>query len=101
MELESEKDIEKYLVDQVEALGGLCYKITSPGRKNVPDRVCLFPRGVTIWIEVKSEKEKPTDGQIREHERLRDRRHTILVIDTINKVNILIKEVGYELFERI
>ncbi len=98
--MESEKDTEKYLVKQVEAMGGLCRKFTSAGVRGVPDRVCLFPKGITVWIETKSEGDHANSTQLREHERLRARSHFIWVIDTKRLVNKLIRRVQHELSRR-
>ena len=98
--MESEKDTEKYLVEQVESIGGLCRKFTSAGVRGVPDRVCLFPRGITIWVETKSEGDKPTDGQLREHARMLDRKHRVWVIKTTYEVDEMIWEVNCELLRR-
>jgi len=38
-----ESKIETHLREQIEAIGGLCYKFVSPGRRNVPDRIVLMP----------------------------------------------------------
>lgn len=51
-----EKDIEKWLGDQVKNLGGLYYKFVSPGNRGVPDRIIVFPPGVTIFVELKTDK---------------------------------------------
>jgi len=99
--MESEKDTEKYLVEQVEAMGGLCRKFTSVGVRGVPDRVCLFPKGLTVWVELKSEGDRANSTQLREHERLKARSHIIWVIDTKRRVNKLIKGINNELSRRI
>jgi hypothetical protein len=44
-----ETAVEKYLVEQVEARGGLCEKHVSPGRKGVPDRLVSWPGGYSDW----------------------------------------------------
>lgn len=54
----SEKAIERYLVDEVKELGGICLKYTNPGSVGFPDRICLLPGGITIWIELKSKGEQ-------------------------------------------
>lgn len=54
-----ERVIEQYLRKRVEAAGGLCLKITSPGRRGVPDRLVLMDCGHTFWVELKS-----TDGKL-------------------------------------
>ena len=51
----SEKAIERYLVCSVRALGGECLKYSNPGAVGYPDRVCLLPCGVTLWVELKGE----------------------------------------------
>ena len=50
----SEKAIEQYLTDSVKKLGGICLKYNNPGMVGFPDRVCLLPKGVTLWVELKS-----------------------------------------------
>lgn len=83
-----EKQIEEYLRDEVKARGGLCLKFTSPQRRSVPDRICLMPHGVTIFVECKAPGQKPTPQQVREHERFRALGHTVLVIDTKEGVDL-------------
>lgn len=51
---ETEKSIEQYLVKKVKEAGGLCYKFVSPGNSGVPDRICVFPDGYVIFVEVKT-----------------------------------------------
>lgn len=94
-----ESKIETHLRKRIEALGGLCYKFVSPGRRNVPDRIVLLP-GVTtipptriwdtaprtIFVELKAPGKKPTPGQLREHERLRGLGFRVEVLDSIRAV---------------
>ena len=54
----SEKAIERYLTDSVKALGGVCLKYSNPGMVGYPDRICLLPGGVTLWVELKSKGEQ-------------------------------------------
>lgn len=67
-----ESDIEADLVAVVQKRGGHAYKFTSPGRRNVPDRLCVIPGCVPFWVEVKRVGKEPTAGQDREAKRLRD-----------------------------
>jgi len=90
MKLESEKDTERYLVEQVEKIGGLCRKYTSPGVRGVPDRICFFPEGHVYFVELKSEGEAATDHQLREHQRLFNVGTPVSVIDTKAGVDLLI-----------
>lgn len=79
-----EKDIERMFCARVEALGGLALKFTSPQRRNVPDRVVLSPGGVAAFVELKAPGKKPTQGQLREHERLRALGFRVDVIDNVD-----------------
>lgn len=52
--MESEKQIEAYLIKQVEKRKGLAYKWVSPGNCGVPDRILFLPGGVVIPVELKA-----------------------------------------------
>lgn len=65
-----ESAIERYLCEQVRLLGGRAYKFTSLGRRNVPDRLVLLPRGRLFFIECKAPGMKLRAGQQREVDRL-------------------------------
>ena len=49
-----ESTIEKHLVNQVKALGGMAYKFTSPAHRGVADRVVCLPDGQTWFVELKA-----------------------------------------------
>ncbi len=74
--------IESHFKKRVEALGGLALKFVSPGRRGVPDRLAIMPDGITIWTELKRPGAEPEPHQAREHQRLRERGHIVLVLDT-------------------
>lgn len=76
-----EKDVEAALVRRVKVLGGLCEKFTSPGRRSVPDRIITMPNGQIIFVELKAPNKKPTDAQLKDHERRRDLGCDVRVID--------------------
>lgn len=76
-----EKDVEAALVRRVKALGGLCEKFTSPGRRSVPDRIITMPNGQIIFVELKRPGGKPTDAQLKDHERRRALGCDVRVID--------------------
>ena len=50
-----EREIERYLVRRVEALGGKAYKFVSPGRAGVADRIVCLANGETWFVEIKTE----------------------------------------------
>lgn len=77
-----ESAIEAYLVREVAKRGGIAEKFSSPGRRNVPDRIVTWPNGVVEFVEVKAPGKKPTPGQARDHKRRRAMFHTVIVVDS-------------------
>ena len=78
-----EKEVEAALVRRVKAIGGLCEKFTSPGRRSVPDRIITMPNNQIIFVEVKRPGEKPTAAQLKDHERRRALGCDVRVIDSM------------------
>lgn len=66
-----EKDVESYLRRQVERLGGIALKFTSPGNAGVPDRLIIFPGGRIWFVELKDDGQKPRPLQIWQMKRLK------------------------------
>ncbi len=52
----SEKTVERYLVEGIRKLGGLCFKFVSPGTQGVPDRLIITAQGRIIFAELKTDK---------------------------------------------
>lgn len=90
-----EKKVETYLVEQVEAAGGLCEKHVSPGRRGVPDRLATWPvalgwnydRGFVDLVETKRPGGEARDEQVRDHKRRAARGVPVYLIDTKAKVD--------------
>jgi hypothetical protein len=82
-----EKDIERALCKRVMALGGLCEKFVSPGRRSVPDRIITLPGGIIVFAEVKTPNKKPTPLQERDHTVRRSLGCRVLVIDSMDSAN--------------
>jgi hypothetical protein len=78
-----ERDIERALVASVEAAGGLALKLVSPGRRGVPDRLCLFPRGRVLFVETKAPGKTLSVAQQRMAEQLRALGFRVEVIDDL------------------
>lgn len=94
LQKQSEKDTEKYLCTRVDVmLQGIAYKFVSPQRRSVPDRLCCLPGGYHFFVEVKSEGVAPTKGQVREIKRLQDMEHPVWVVDTKEKVDLILDTV--------
>jgi len=85
-----ERDVEGYLVKQVAKLGGKAYKFSSPSNRSIPDRICCLPRGLTKYVECKAPWKEPTPLQAKVIKYLRSLGHEVFVVDTKEKVDILI-----------
>lgn len=89
-----ESVIERYLVNQVEAIGGRAQKFVSPGRAHVPDRIVLMPGARIYFVECKATGETPNAGQMREHRRLLEMGFYVYVIDTLELVDAFIRMIA-------
>lgn len=50
-----EKEVETYLIKQVEGKGGKAYKFVSPAHRGVADRIAVLPGGAVWFVEVKTD----------------------------------------------
>lgn len=92
-----EKQIEKYLCDQIrEVLHGIAYKFSSPGRRAVPDRLCVI-RNWVFFVECKATNEHLTEAQLRERERLEELDQWVYMVNSKSMVDKIIKFWEYKL----
>lgn len=85
-----EKQIEAKVCDYAKSKGLLAYKFTSPARAAVPDRMFITQDGRVFFCEFKAAGKKPTDAQAREHQRLRQHKVNVFVIDSIDEGKVMI-----------
>ena len=90
--MKPEAVVEAYLTAQMKRIGGLAYKFTSPSRRSVPDRMCVLPFGLVIFVECKAAKGAVTKGQEREFERLANLSQLIFVVSSKDEVDKLIQQ---------
>ena len=89
-----EADIEKHLVRCVKELGGEVRKVQWIGRRGAPDRLVMLPHAglrTTIWVELKGPGKKAEPHQLREHERMRRMGQCVVVIDSLEAVDELLR----------
>jgi hypothetical protein len=97
-----ERDIERHLVKRVKELGGEVRKVQWIGRRGAPDRLVMLPRRwvnvgsyhaaeVSAWVELKAPGVKPEAHQLREHDRMRAMGQRVVVIDSIEGVEELLR----------
>ena len=82
-----EKDIEKYLCQTVERIGGQAFKFTSPMNRGVADRVVCLPNGTVWFIEVKAPDGRLTELQKRFGQRMTNLRQNYAVLYTKEEVD--------------
>lgn len=82
-----ESAIEKHLQYRVELAGGLCWKWASPGRRGVPDRIVLWPRGAVSFVELKAPGGRLSPLQKWTHARMHDLCHDVAVLASIAEVD--------------
>ena len=83
---ESEKTLEARLVREIEARGGMALKYTSQYHRGIPDRICLLPGGLCVFVELKSTGKKPTKLQAHAMERLDAMGLPTCVVDSTEKL---------------
>lgn len=81
-----ERDIEKILIREVRKAGGLCLKFVSPGWSGAPDRLCLFPGGRILFVELKRPGGKVRPLQERRAEQLRELGFNTVVVDSMEGI---------------
>lgn len=109
-----ERDIEKYLVERVKALGGEVRKVQWIGRRGAPDRLVMLPAkhgdawdgnvkagaiccanrwtlpAQTIWVELKATGKQAEPHQVREMARMVALGQTCVVVDSKGMVDALL-----------
>ena len=88
-----EKAIEKKLVQEVKAIGGIAPKFTSPGFDGMPDRIVLLPGGHMAFVEAKSPGEKPRPLQLARHRLLRGLGFRVYVLDDERQIGGILDEI--------
>ena len=88
-----EKKIEQKLVTAVKKHGGICPKFVSPGFDGMPDRLLPLPHGRFAFVEVKAPNQKPRPLQLSRHRLLRRLGFRVYVLDALEDIDKIIKEV--------
>ncbi|MCM1530459.1 MAG: VRR-NUC domain-containing protein [Alistipes sp.] len=89
-----EREIEMKLRDAVKAVGGLCWKFTSPGTAGVPDRIVLMPKGRIAFMETKASGGIPRKIQLKRHKQLRALGFKVYILDDMDDIAGLVHKIG-------
>ena len=84
--VDSEKVVERKLVELVKINGGMCIKLLCDQLIGLPDRMCLFPGHKIVFVELKTTGRKPKRIQAHMHNKLRALGFRVEVIDTVESV---------------
>lgn len=82
----TEREIEGFLVNMVEHLGGLCLKFTSPSTVGVPDRVIMSPKTGTFFCELKRPDGELRPTQVQVHRRMTQAGARIYVCHNLDEI---------------
>ena len=94
--IESEKVIERKLVEAVKANGGMCIKLLCDNLLGLPDRMVLMPHSKIAFVELKTTGQKPRRIQVFMHNKLRNLGFRGEVIDTVEGVNNFINSIKWQ-----
>lgn len=82
-----ERAVEKFLREEVEAIGGICEKHVTPGRRGAPDRLITWPFIPMELVETKAPKGVVKAHQVRDHVRRKRLGVTVYVCYTKEDVS--------------
>lgn len=88
----TEKNVERRLVRRVEYLAGVCWKLFPIHISGLPDRLCLFPNGRVLFVELKAPGKEPSPRQILIHKKLDRLGFRVEVVDSLEGVDALVQE---------
>ena len=101
--METEKDIENYLTQQVRKAGGICWKFTSPGTRGVPDRYCAV-MGKSFFAELKRPNHKRRHDEMLQKERhkaLASQGVKVYVLETKQDIDLLFRWLTHGLLPEV
>lgn len=88
-----EKEVEKFLVREVKKIGGISFKLISPGNAGVPDRIVILPSGKVVFVELKTDKGRLTKLQEVQIKKISDLGADARVLRGIEGVKEFINEI--------
>lgn len=92
-QIDSEKLVERKLVELVKINNGMCIKLLCDQLIGLPDRLCLFPNHKMAFVETKTTGQKPRRIQVYMHKKLRALGFRVEVIDSVEKVINFVEDI--------
>lgn len=90
----AESKLDRKLREYAEDCGVLYLKFTSPGRRGVPDRLLLAPRGRMGLMELKAQGKRPGPVQARAIHQLHSLGYKVRVVDSFDQGKAFIDELS-------
>lgn len=90
--IDSEKDIERLLVNEVAKLGGLAIKLAAIHFSGLPDRLVLLPKERLFFAELKTTGQKPRPLQVYVCNKIQKLGFKVYVIDTKQGVHEILEQ---------
>ena len=84
-----ERDVEKYLIKRVTAMGGHVRKLCYIGRRSATDRLVLLP-GRHLFVELKAPCSHATPAQVVEHKKLAWAGCEVFVLKSFDDIDALL-----------
>jgi hypothetical protein len=88
-----ERDLERRFKREVERRGAQAIKLTSPGRRGMPDRLVIIPGGRVVFVELKAPGGRLTPLQRRRADDLRAQGFTVYCVNSLAAIAALLSEV--------
>lgn len=88
-----ENVVERALVVEVKARGGIAVKFVSPGLDGVPDRLVLFPNGKIVFVELKAPGKKMRPLQVKRKRQLESFGFKVYCIDSRERIEVMLDEI--------
>lgn len=87
-----EKDIERWLGNQLKKMGCIYMKFVSPGNDGVPDRIIVLPGGGVIFVELKDTTGKLMANQRVQISRLRKQGAMVFVVTGMSDAKLFVED---------
>lgn len=94
-----EKDIERWLGNQLKNLGCIYMKFVSPGNDGVPDRIIILPGGCVVFVELKNTNGKLMANQRVQISRLRKQGAIVFVITGKTDAELFVDDLKRWIYE--
>nr|DAQ60076.1 MAG TPA: Nuclease [Caudoviricetes sp.] len=92
-QIDSEKLVERKLVELVKINNGMCIKLLCDQLIGLPDRLCLFPNHKMAFVETKTTGQKPRRIQAYMHKKLRALGFRVEVIDSVESAINFVEDI--------